>query len=816
MAIIKTESISQANIKTRWEEPYVSSAINRQMSAIPRGVYRGFKVTQMATPGAGITITSDTYDDSLLLHEDLINGYKTAVRLSADTDILFTVTSGVTYYLWVDVSYQVSSATVGNFKVGEAADLAADPNAIPVASILVPSGTTVLDANITQSPTASPVSFLQPVPSATQKNYWGMLDQTRFDRLPTQNQKDAMDNASAPTGANPFATVADQPTDIPFTYVVSDGVRSVGGDFNGTTGLQDAMDALETAGIPGDIYVRRGDYTLTASKTYTVPIRIICEGHHGQAQGLRCLLSTGAYTLAFSAPVFIYSLEISGTLGTTALSVGHEHNLEWVEVSIGRTVFNAAMSGGRCINCFFHGRTTLNGTFFSPLFDSCQFFAEEDDYCVSIEGDVSLLRFYSCVMDGTNTLAGGPARDGGGIYMQVGSGVSWLTIDGLIIWSQGAYYAMNLQGTNSLKRAEIRNVHVLVGSQWGSVVSSHIVNIVGKNNCYVTIDGFGVEITHGDPIDSGLFSFAYYGTPSDNIRTIGDIRNVIIRGDGNVVQNSTSSNAGVVTIRTQGNVSYSTVMVRGMVVSGFRGNQSASASAYLVVAEPGGSGGGGPRIVFDGLVINTLDGTAITGTAYFAAFVTAFGDGTVVLENSTIDGGDLNVGAFDGQYIGVWMPVAGSVAEPGGLIIRNSLIYNWNQNDVRSDNANCRLTIDGMRHRGTSTAMKDGSAGARIHLLANWIQIVNCWYDDNSSGLSTPYWCFISSASLAHAVFASNIVRLPAATDEVVYVPNLFSSGKYTFIGNIGVGRINVQNTDNHIGIGDGDSNTNDLSVNLR
>ena len=208
MAIIKTFGVDKDSIKVRWEEPYVSSAVNQVMSAFPRGVYRGFSVQELDTPGSGVQIVMDaTRGDSLALFEDLDTGYKLAVRILADFDLLFSFTVSTDYYIWIDVDYAESTDTQGYVRVGELADLTAATNAVPIAKFNS-NNAIILNAEITQNRTL-PATFLSPRPDDSEGNPYGVINQDEYDRFPTQDQKDAMDGAASPDATNPFSTLDD-------------------------------------------------------------------------------------------------------------------------------------------------------------------------------------------------------------------------------------------------------------------------------------------------------------------------------------------------------------------------------------------------------------------------------------------------------------------------------------------------------------------------------------------------------------------------------------------------------------------------------
>lgn len=209
MAFPQGLAVVADNIKARFEEPYVSAAINRMGSALPRGVYRGFTVSEMDTPGAGVKIAPLVNRDSMVLHEDLANGYKTAVRFDEEFDFEFTFDASAAdldLYLWVDVTYQVSSTVTGFIRVGESGDLTA--NSVPFAKLEIPLGaTTILTAYVKQLDSLD--NTLEPIPNDVKGNPYAFINQDAWDRFPTQDEKDAMDNAASPSGGNPFATITD-------------------------------------------------------------------------------------------------------------------------------------------------------------------------------------------------------------------------------------------------------------------------------------------------------------------------------------------------------------------------------------------------------------------------------------------------------------------------------------------------------------------------------------------------------------------------------------------------------------------------------
>jgi hypothetical protein len=208
MAVLKTFGLQQDDVKVRWEEPYVSVALNKALMALPRGVYSGFTISEQTVQAKGVTIRiGTTLPYHLALVTDVASGYKAVVQRATDfdLDIPYTTTgSPQTFYVWIDVDYAVSSATAGYVRAGDGADRTV--NSLTIAKIVVPASQAIItDADITQDAT-DPDTLVWPIPDESEYNMFGLLDEAGYLRLPSQDQKDAMDGAASPSSANPFAT----------------------------------------------------------------------------------------------------------------------------------------------------------------------------------------------------------------------------------------------------------------------------------------------------------------------------------------------------------------------------------------------------------------------------------------------------------------------------------------------------------------------------------------------------------------------------------------------------------------------------------
>lgn len=168
MTILLQQSVSQDHLKMRWQEPYVSAAINnRNFRAMPRGFYGGFEISpgpnpyevtvNTATP-TGITgYLGGAFDAaqamgwSVAVHESL-EGFSCTVlqQRGVNSEFVFDLTlyQGSVVYLALDVQYTIAYPTTGQIKVVDAAELDANPSLLCMGKIEVPSGVAIAPANI--------------------------------------------------------------------------------------------------------------------------------------------------------------------------------------------------------------------------------------------------------------------------------------------------------------------------------------------------------------------------------------------------------------------------------------------------------------------------------------------------------------------------------------------------------------------------------------------------------------------------------------------------------------------------------------------
>ena len=217
MADLQTVSISNANLKLRWEEPYVSEGINRISSLMARGVYRGFVVAESATPDQSFQIHSGIiHSDSIALYVDRANGIGVTIKSSAPVDVDMSSrfsdggaipAGGETWWVWLGASYSTGVATTGSYHV-TLDGVSIDDDAIILAKITMSAGATVInDSDIDRT------VVTEPIPTSRESGgyfsgdqVYGMLSGKDRWLIPTLDQKDAMVNADSPSATNPFAT----------------------------------------------------------------------------------------------------------------------------------------------------------------------------------------------------------------------------------------------------------------------------------------------------------------------------------------------------------------------------------------------------------------------------------------------------------------------------------------------------------------------------------------------------------------------------------------------------------------------------------
>lgn len=224
MADIATIPISAAKIRMNWREKYLTDAENEKSLAIPRGIYRGYLLASTAVPDQVLNLRIDPGGigvdvDQFAVYRDRTNGYALSIRESTDVALdlsaLFPVVGEQTWWIYISATYAHYGATTGQYGVADSDPRAVNPNALVLGTVAMHNGNVVFNSAV------NAISYTQrtyPIPTARElladfvagDEAYGLLDGLSYWRVPSYNQKEALNHAPhAPTAANPLVTVAD-------------------------------------------------------------------------------------------------------------------------------------------------------------------------------------------------------------------------------------------------------------------------------------------------------------------------------------------------------------------------------------------------------------------------------------------------------------------------------------------------------------------------------------------------------------------------------------------------------------------------------
>lgn len=211
-------------IKIRWEEPYVSEGLNRKLSMLPSGVYRGASCGPTSPTSQSLRFGPDVYGvgtfvDTMIVWNDLNNGYSVVIH-DADTHVIDmssrfssggTIPFDETWYLWIDAVYVIGDLTVATFHV----TLTTPPiGSIKFGKVDMKAGDATIEAarfNFAWTYMSFPV----PKEMRAESGYvfgdqvFGFLSGGMRYNIPTLAQKDGLTAASPqPSTSNPLVTKA--------------------------------------------------------------------------------------------------------------------------------------------------------------------------------------------------------------------------------------------------------------------------------------------------------------------------------------------------------------------------------------------------------------------------------------------------------------------------------------------------------------------------------------------------------------------------------------------------------------------------------
>jgi len=140
---------SNALVKMRWKEPYVSEGLNKKLNGlVPPGVVRGGRLTTSVV-NSSVTISADPgTGDSIYSFIDS-NGHQLTFRQTGNIvlDLDVGTLPGTTAYIGLEVTYSISAATVVKWRGYSQAEIDADPNIVCIGSAVVPAVAALIPAS---------------------------------------------------------------------------------------------------------------------------------------------------------------------------------------------------------------------------------------------------------------------------------------------------------------------------------------------------------------------------------------------------------------------------------------------------------------------------------------------------------------------------------------------------------------------------------------------------------------------------------------------------------------------------------------------
>jgi hypothetical protein len=139
-------TISNTKLKVRWQEPYVSDALNKALSAFGYGVIHGFRLVTQSAQIVRLQ-RSTTYLQSVASYFDVASGLTVMYVEPDNLDINLASFAGTTVILGLQVTYTTGVATAGEIRAFSQAEYNAAPfSALWFGLINVPSGVTPIAA----------------------------------------------------------------------------------------------------------------------------------------------------------------------------------------------------------------------------------------------------------------------------------------------------------------------------------------------------------------------------------------------------------------------------------------------------------------------------------------------------------------------------------------------------------------------------------------------------------------------------------------------------------------------------------------------
>lgn len=206
------QSISNVKIKVRWDEPYVSEALNRQIATVPPGLFSGGNVDYS-------TATQLRIWGGIFLLRDDVNGFGLLVRDTAQTLIdcssIYPAVGDQAWYVGVSATYETGVETVGKYFFTDSpptANQLTGKSGLVYYQVNIHDGDTGLDqadfSDLFSSakPTPYPLRGTQGSVLSTDRDL-GLITNVQAYSIPTKDEKDGLVGyPTAPTSSNKLIT----------------------------------------------------------------------------------------------------------------------------------------------------------------------------------------------------------------------------------------------------------------------------------------------------------------------------------------------------------------------------------------------------------------------------------------------------------------------------------------------------------------------------------------------------------------------------------------------------------------------------------
>jgi len=151
--VINFVTDGSSTVRMRWREPYVTEGINRKfLGSVPRGIYRGFRLTTDAAAMTVKVLSDSTDSDHLAVYEST-SGYSTTVRRTGgDFTVSLAAYPSTVVYLAIYTVYSTATTTASVLRIyTEAEYLVAGekPDLVVLGRVSVPAAGVIADTSIT-------------------------------------------------------------------------------------------------------------------------------------------------------------------------------------------------------------------------------------------------------------------------------------------------------------------------------------------------------------------------------------------------------------------------------------------------------------------------------------------------------------------------------------------------------------------------------------------------------------------------------------------------------------------------------------------